>query len=476
MGKAYFKRIIFFVFLIAAGIFLSYRLTVVPPGLTVDEAAFGYNAVLLSRTGKDENGRTLPIFVNSIGGKDWRQPVTQYFITLFFKFFLPSTLTLRLTSIVVALICLALLYYLSQRLLGGAWSFVVMSLFLATPIVFIQSHMALDNIMPVPFVIFWLMYLYLYEKKKSKYYLLLAGVALGVAFYSYKAMRLIVPVYFMLTIWYFWRLKIKNFVGTVFWFSLGLAPFMLAIPFLRSSYPGAVFGGYNKYVPNWNEFLYPYLSSFDPTFLFIKGDATVYHSTGIHGMFLAATLPIFVIGCYQAVKKGGIWWLIVLAFFATPVFFGLANSVHRASRLMAMVPMYVLVSSLGLTSIKNKVFFLAISIFLVVNFYDFVNYYWFTYPKFVKGDFSQTREESYKILSDQAESRGLKSFIDYDLYQGDGEVANFFSAAFFEQKPTLLRSEEKLPGGSILLSYRENIPGLARLDTKLPNYYLHALK
>ena len=60
------------------GTFFAYRLNKVPKGLTVDEAAFGYNAVLLSETYHDENGRFLPFFVLFFEGKDWRQPVTQY--------------------------------------------------------------------------------------------------------------------------------------------------------------------------------------------------------------------------------------------------------------------------------------------------------------------------------------------------------------------------------------------------------------
>jgi len=65
-----------------AGLF-SFRILESPLGLTADEAAFAYNATLLSKTGLDENGRRLPVFVLSLGGTDWRQPVTQYYLTVF---------------------------------------------------------------------------------------------------------------------------------------------------------------------------------------------------------------------------------------------------------------------------------------------------------------------------------------------------------------------------------------------------------
>lgn len=37
------------ILLLLVGIFLSYRLTAVPPGLTIDEAAFGYNEFFLQK-------------------------------------------------------------------------------------------------------------------------------------------------------------------------------------------------------------------------------------------------------------------------------------------------------------------------------------------------------------------------------------------------------------------------------------------
>jgi hypothetical protein len=43
---------------------------------------------------------------------------------------------------------------------------------------------------------------------------------------------------------------------------------------------------------NLYNFLYPYFSSFDLTFLFIKGDELLFHSTGYHGFFLLASMGV----------------------------------------------------------------------------------------------------------------------------------------------------------------------------------------
>ena len=135
---------------------LSYRLLDVPTGFTVDESAFGYNAALLARTGYDENGDKFPVFVNSINHSDWRQPWTQYYITLFFKIFGISIYNLRLSSVVLTLISALLLFYFVKLLLGQKLAFFSLILYLITPVVFMHSHLGLDNIMTVPFTLLWL--------------------------------------------------------------------------------------------------------------------------------------------------------------------------------------------------------------------------------------------------------------------------------------------------------------------------------
>lgn len=102
------KYLVYFFIFVASLVFFSYRLNDVPPGMTIDEPAFGYNAVLLSETLHDENGRFLPVFVLSLDGKDWRQPVTQYFMAGYFKLFGPSVYNLKFTSVIVADIVLAI--------------------------------------------------------------------------------------------------------------------------------------------------------------------------------------------------------------------------------------------------------------------------------------------------------------------------------------------------------------------------------
>lgn len=476
--------VIVFLFLL-----FSFRITKVPPGVNVDEAAFGYNGVLLSRTLHDETGRYLPLFTLSINGTDWRQPVLQYFIALLFTILKPSTFTLRLSSVITILLSISLIYLLTKRLLNKKAAIISVFVFSTIPILMIQSHLAFDNITPIPFTILWLYFILKYEKQRELKYLFLSGVSLGFAFYSYKAMRIIVPVWFLMTLSYIGlrqiaikdKINVKNLINPFSAFSSGLFPFLIIMPLLRKLYPGALTGGYRPPQINVFDFFLPVLSSFDPSFLFIKGDLTVYHSTGIHGVFLLASLPFFLTGIHKAIKSKGFWWFVLGGFFLTPLMFGLVQSVYRASRLLSMVPSYVLISTLGAYSLLNQKgkykriangLFVFLCILMILNFSHFLNYYWYKYPKTVIGDFGQTQDRSYKTLATESKRLDLEPFIDKDLYEADGEAGHFFEAAFFKEKPQKLPSDMVLPDNGMLMTYREEVPNLKRLDVEMPNYYL----
>ena len=467
--------------LILVGFLFSYKLLEIPGELTSDEASFGYNAVLISETLHDRWGRFLPVFVLGREGILWYEPVTQYYLVAFFKIFGASVFNLRFTSVLITVFSTILIFILAKELLGKTAAFFASLIFLTTPIVMIQSHMAMDNIMPVPFVILWLLSLLFFTKKGNFKYLILAGIFLGIGFYSYKGMRGMVAIWILLTLIY---LKL-SYVGSFSQFlkrssflSLGILPFFAIIPLLEMKYAGAVF---NRYQFSWDSiyvFLYPYFSSFDPTFLFLKGDTLSIHSTGKHGMMLLASVPLFIIGCYQAVRKRNFWLFLLTVFFLGPLLYGLVNSVHRASRLMAIIPPYVLLATLGgvtlwQAKIKNiflntRLFLIAILILMFVNYLNFINYYWFTYPKLTHQTENKLKAyKAYKALSEQAKQRELKPYLDTEVNDGDSGL--FFEAIYFDQpigrwtdKQTVL-----LPG-SILLTVRREIPGFTKLDIEIP--------
>ncbi|HSW75705.1 MAG TPA: hypothetical protein VLG50_01565, partial [Candidatus Saccharimonadales bacterium] len=69
-------KYVLLVILFAAAFLRLYQLSSIPGSLNQDEAAIGYNAYSILKTGADEHGKFLPLSLQSFG--DWKLPVYEY--------------------------------------------------------------------------------------------------------------------------------------------------------------------------------------------------------------------------------------------------------------------------------------------------------------------------------------------------------------------------------------------------------------
>lgn len=467
-----FKYLISILFLGLLALFYSYKNLDVPMGLTADETAMGYNAVLLSHNYHDENGRFLPLFVLSNEGTDWKQPITQYYLAILFKIFSPSLFLLRFSSVIIVIVSTVLLYKLvrQQQYSIGNSIFGIL-IFLSTPLIMIQSHMGLDNIMPIPFILIWIYFLFKFQKTPKFKYLIISALSLGITFYTYKGMRAVFPIWYLITILYLFIPSKKYFL--VFIFSAFALPFMFISPLINHLYPGSIFGGARPQFDSIYNFIYPYLSSFDPTFLFIKGDETLYHSTGIHGMFLLSTMPIFLFGIYSSITKNKNSRFLLALFFFAPMLYGSVNSVHRASRLMCLIPLYAIISINGLILIKSifKKYYILILAFLLIlisaNYIDFLFYYYNTYAKLTQSVVGDLKPYlSFEYLKNESVKTKLTPYVAKDISNP------FYESIYFPNGITKIHEDRTPPPKSILLSNRKIIDGMNNINSKMRYYYL----
>lgn len=472
------KNSVLLIILVTFGwIFYTFKITDVPPGINGDEATLGYNAALISKTLKDENGRFLPLFVSTHEGKDWKQPVSMYATSVAFSVFGPSYFTLRGVSVFFVLVSTLLIFILLKELLDSRFAILGSLIFMTIPAVTIQSHLALENIMPIPFVIFWILTLVKYQKTKKIKYLLISGISLGVSLYSYQAMRIIVPVFIGCTL-----LTLKKWMKPQLFFIIGILPFILFFLVVRKEYPGAL-GAHNRpiFPQSYQDLILPYLSSYDLSFLFIQGDLTRYHSTGKHGVFLLASLPLFLAGIYQCIKRKELTLiLILLAFFTAPLFFGLVpQALHRGSRLLAILPLYTVITTVGLRSfltikpkgLRNGVSILILTLMLL-NFFDFSADYYFKYPNRAKVVFPSEVHTTFETLYKESKSLGKISTIQWDLYQNMQYDAKFFDKVYFPEGLKTWKIGDDLESGSVILISANNLPiaekkGAKKIETKL---------
>lgn len=102
-------RTVFLVFILLVAAFLRFwKLGSIPNGLTPDEAALGYNAYSILKTGKDEYGQRLPLVFKSFG--DYKPGLYIYLSTVPVFLLGLSDFSVRVVSALAGVIAVFLLY------------------------------------------------------------------------------------------------------------------------------------------------------------------------------------------------------------------------------------------------------------------------------------------------------------------------------------------------------------------------------
>ena len=204
MAKSF--KIVFVIFVFLVFLLYSFKLDFVPVHLNQDEMMFALNALGIAETGADYYGNKWPFYFWHLGSF-WATPIIVYLTAVFLKFLPFSEATIRLSSAFLGTLNVALLMYLTHLIFRKNLLTLLAGILIAfTPVHFIHSRLLLDNLYTVPFVLLWLIFL-----KRENYFL--AGLSLGVGFHSYHAAKIVMPLYFLLSVIYVYfvkQLKIKN--------------------------------------------------------------------------------------------------------------------------------------------------------------------------------------------------------------------------------------------------------------------------
>ena len=91
-----------------------YRLTSVPPSISWDEAAVGYNAFTISHWGKDEWGKIFPLVFKSF--EDYKHPVHIYLTSVAVAVLGLNDFAVRLPSALFGVGNVILIYFLAQKI------------------------------------------------------------------------------------------------------------------------------------------------------------------------------------------------------------------------------------------------------------------------------------------------------------------------------------------------------------------------
>lgn len=331
-------------FILISFFFSFYKINEVPPCINADEAAFGYNAYSILKTGKDEYGNFMPMRLVSF--RDYKFPLYSYLSIPFIALFGFNDFSTRFLNIVIAAFFVPLMYGLAKELFNSKKiSYIAAFLISISPWVYILTRHAHEAPLSAFFIILSIYCLIRLNKTKKLKFLPLANISLLLAAFSYHSARLFVIV--LVSYQFFWLLKrSRQIISKKRLFSLLLLFFVLVIPFAFDWRYGAsritnlLFfknSGYaariteylgehpnriihNKLTESAREVSFRYLSHFSPEFLVINGDHNWRFGFQYLGLLTPVEYFLVIAGlCYLFIRNEKNKYFIVALLLISPL-------------------------------------------------------------------------------------------------------------------------------------------------------------
>lgn len=391
---------------------------IAPPGFNADEAALGYNAYSLLKTGKDEWGASFPLVFKSFS--DYKPGLYVYLAIPFVALFGLNELSVRLPSILLGAFSIILVYFLSKELFKKeAVALATAFLISISPWHLHFSRGAWETNVATFFILLGV--LAFIKSLKSHYFLWISAIAFIASMYTYQSPRVVVPALVLLLMIFYWKkLLIKRNISVVTLASILLLPliFILAStaglarfqgvsilsdvgPLNRvneergqhedTSFWAKIF--HNKAEVYTGNFLGHYLDHFNPNFLFTLGDPLKRNKVPDMGQMYVFEIVTLLSGLYFLIRgsnfsntKVVFLWLIV-----APLASSLTYQTPHALRAHNMVIPLILISGLGLgmlwenlSRLTHSVRYLAKTVgVIVIGFFliSFLDRYYLHLPK-----------------------------------------------------------------------------------------------
>jgi 4-amino-4-deoxy-L-arabinose transferase-like glycosyltransferase len=172
--------------IILASFLRIFNLGVVPSGFDADEAAFGYNAYSIIKTGRDEYGKFLPIILKSFG--EYKPALYAYTAIPFILFFDLTPFAVRFPSALFGVMTIAMIYFFVMKLFNNKNIALISTLIFAiSPWHINLSRTASEANLALFFILFMSLGLISFQKYIKLKWLLLVVASGFLALLSYSA-------------------------------------------------------------------------------------------------------------------------------------------------------------------------------------------------------------------------------------------------------------------------------------------------
>lgn len=396
---------------------ISFFLTIVnfrissPPSFNADEAAFGYNAYSLLKTGRDEYGTFLPLRLKSFG--DYKMPLYSYFSIPFIAVMGLNEMGTRALNVFLSLLFPLAVYLLTKELFKKNSYGLVAAFLSATSLgLHIVARHAHEAYLAAFLTTTTFYFLIRFLKKQTVGKGLLLALSLILMLFSYHPGRLFAGLFFVTAIIYaIQQKKIKKYVPLFLLIAFVIAIFSISDiiykperlkSLLFFSNPGVQLtvqelkteGGirylYNPLLIGLKQMSLEHLSYFSPQFLLQNGDGN--DRFGYKGMGLITPVEyiLFFAGLYFLLQKKEEWrYVFLFILFFAPLSASLSWSTSSLTRsLFLLVPISVLAGYATISLFeeikKQKIFLFMCLLGGGIFLYFFTmqwDFYLFHYPK-----------------------------------------------------------------------------------------------
>jgi len=363
--KKYSHKIILIAILILAIFLRFFNLSSNPPSLYWEEAALGYDAYSILKTGKDFHGNSWPLIAFESFG-DYKPSVYFYAAVPSVAVFGLTPFAVRFPSALFGSLTVLLIYFLTLKLLKSRPTALISAFLLAISPWHLQLSRAGFEANLGLFLTTLGAWLF-FKGLTKKTYLFLAMIAWALSLYTYHANRVFIPLLGLaLGLVYFKKLMRNKWSSmlAVGLFLLILTPLVIRLndpgikkrfqqtsafatlePIIKSNQLIQADGGglaarllHHRFWQYTNIFFDHYFDHFKDDFLFLSGDTNSRHSTQLVGSLYLIQLPLLLWGIVLAFKEKYrqflplIIWLVI-----APIPAALTKATPHALRALPMI-------------------------------------------------------------------------------------------------------------------------------------------
>jgi 4-amino-4-deoxy-L-arabinose transferase-like glycosyltransferase len=419
------SRLIILAVIIILGLTLRlYHLDSRPVGFTWDEAALGYNAYSLLKTGKDEYGKVLPVVFKSFG--DYKPGLYIYLTVPMVKIFSLNEFATRLPSAIFGTLLILVIYLLTKNLYApfllainpwaihfsrGAWEANV-ALFLTTLAVL------------------------LFLKKRYLY----SSLFFSLTLWTYQGAKMFTPL-LLIALFIIYRPNIKKLILPVIFGIVMLIPLILNFGaqsgrlkvFSVFSYSGDLVRGITQ----------RYLNHLSPKYLFISGDwSNIRHSIPYYGYFHLPEIITILIGIYVLVKLNNQTSKLLFSWLFLAILpSALSRDIVSGVRSLPMLIPLVIMSGIGLSKFYSlalpAMLRIAMQAGLLLSLILFIDLYFVHSPFFTARDMLYPYKEALQIIEPYLKDYNRVIFTDK---LGQPYIYTLF---YYKINPALYQSQNK---------------------------------